>query len=312
MCTKPPVVFPSLQFWHEPKLGLIVREILEQGRTDRTTGQERRLSCLPLQKHQTHQTGQSLPKWSDLPYRPWLILAPSRGNGEREALSPGSFSTLLDTYSSSFHPFLWMSVPDASRSQDCMSHIYRDRSSAQSGMWLSSHVVAEQAWGHHSVLCLVSPTHAPSKVSSQMGYGYLPLQKQTCPWGSHTWCTSACCTWTSPFVHQKTASYELAQIYHSWLILRNGGFSCTWHLPMDDKRRGFSSLQLPNLKRSSPLWLHSLYFEATVGPLYHEDWVLMQSKTELITERLVEKDQSLFKHSQCGWHCGEPSLHTIV
>lgn len=239
----------------------------------------------------------------------WL---PLEAMGSERHFHQVPFPPFSDTYSSSIHPFLGMSVPDASRNQDCISHIYRDRSSAQSGTCLSSHVVAEQAWGHRSVLCLVSPTHAPSELSSQLGYGYLPVQKQTCPWGSHTWCASASCTWSSPFVHPKTAGYELARIYHSWLILPNRGFSCTWHLPMDDKRRGFSSLQLPNLKTSSPLWLHSLYFGATVGHLYHEDWVLMQCKTKLIPERLVEKDQSLFKHSQCGWHCGEPSLHTIV
>lgn len=144
-----------------------------------------------------------------------------------------------------------------------------ESSSAQSVTCLSSHVVAEQAQGHGSVLYLASTTQVPllSSIPS-WAMAICPCRS----WLTHegathdTWCTGICCTWISPFVHQKTRSYELARIYPSWLILPRGGFSCFWHLPMNHKKRRFSSLQLPNLDTSSLLWQICSYIVSILRP----------------------------------------------
>lgn len=158
-----------------------------------------------------------------------------------------------------------------------------ESSSAQSVTCLSSHMAAEKSQGHSSVLCLVSATHMPL-LSSIPSWAVAICSCRS--WLAHegatrdTWCTGICCTWTSPFVHQKTRSYKLARIYHSWLILPSGGFSCTWHLPMCHKKRGFSSASKPQHKLTSvaDLQLHSLYFEATISHLCNIGWLFMQCK----------------------------------
>lgn len=55
--------------------------------------------------------------------------------GSERHFHQAPFPPFLDTYSSNIHPFLGMSVPDDSRSQDCVSYICSPMPGAQPSLW---------------------------------------------------------------------------------------------------------------------------------------------------------------------------------
>lgn len=103
---------------------LNVREILEQGRTDRTAGSRENIPAFLYRSTRHVRKDKASPsdqRSRTFPYRAWLSWLPLETMGSQRHFHQASFPPFLDTHSSSIHP-LGMSVPDDSRSQDCISY----------------------------------------------------------------------------------------------------------------------------------------------------------------------------------------------